>query len=319
MKVFNYLINFFNNDGEVIDNMLLPITLRDSIDRNMIEIEEEIDNSFYISENDEYKQKRMFKLFHKHNQSDIFVSFSYNFDVKSYLDNLGFNTNEYYIFSHDLKRFLKKNIVFYGGRGGEYFVLEDDEEFEILTSNGTYFVFDDITVIRNHGTYDIKGKLVFTAPATVHGYWKMRYNQEIVITKKLDKNKSKKYSIRKIGKDYIFLNKQKEIAIKLNSSSYYEDNYEYELISMRKAYIDKIRYDERKGKYYAKIPVYDDVYIWLTNKSKDNNTEYDLLKYINDLKLNNVYLLIRYKDKEDFKNKNVKIFILDDEEKYLDF
>jgi hypothetical protein len=65
--------------------------------------------------------------------------------------------------------------VYTGGRYGKWILLDDDEEYVWLTSPKVGFTLEEL---------GIEGEEVARFPASVHGCWKVRKNQEVVVYKK---------------------------------------------------------------------------------------------------------------------------------------
>ena len=77
------------------------------------------------------------------------------------------------------------SVVTLGGRCDGIIELDHDEIPMMLTSKGWYCTpADDLVVVFNHGEVSVyRGKIVEETPATVHGAWKIRRNQLMLIIK----------------------------------------------------------------------------------------------------------------------------------------
>lgn len=295
MKVVNYKMEVFNSKGKIITEYYVPTLIMNSIDREM------------LIRRDEIEPSRM--LYYKHKEKDQYTKFVYLDELKHYIKKFGFDVSTHYVFDSNNNQFIQKDVVFYGGRGGEFYILADDEEYEFLTSKGEYWILDEITVIKNNGVYDIKGEYVFSDSATIHGYWKIHYNQEILITKKISDELKNRYKLRVFRDDVIVIDDiDNRVIFSLN-------NYNYHLIDFR---TEEIRYKDTKfkdGFMYIKLYIHDlknkdgknPYIVYKTKLDVNTYDEYVFVKYINQFKSDGLKILVRYNDIEDFVEKRVKI------------
>jgi hypothetical protein len=68
----------------------------------------------------------------------------------------------------------RERVIHTGGRYGKYLLLEGDEEYVWLTSPKTGSSLEKL---------GIEGQEVARFPASVHGCWKVKKNQEVVVYK----------------------------------------------------------------------------------------------------------------------------------------
>lgn len=268
-------IEMYNENGEVIDAFVIFTEYRNRIDYTMVELSKNC--NIYI----------------KHNEKEIYTKYNYNYNVMSILKKYGFNIEKYYIWNENKMKFENKNIVFYGGRGGEYAILENDEEYEILTSNGDYWKYnEEIGLIKNHGIWKIVGPIMFTDNATIHGIEKIRYNQTIVIYKKLNENIRKKYAIIKDKGIVMLVNKENE-KIDIIESKYEENNDNYAIINFRYLSQYKFKMFTYENKQYIKIYFNDNKFVKLQMN----------LDEINDYVINAKTIICKYNNE----NKKVRV------------
>jgi len=97
---------------------------------------------------------------------------------------------------------LEKVIVAaQGGRADGIIELGPNENSEMLTANGWVDeIAEDLFVIFNHGWVTvIRGKITTRAPASVHGYGKIKRHQEIIIWQEIEAEPKYEYYIYNDG------------------------------------------------------------------------------------------------------------------------
>ena len=90
--------------------------------------------------------------------------------------------DEHYIYK-EVKKFVST-----GGRHYTIYALTDNQDYEIISAKGHYHTpADDLLVIENAGQLKIlRAYVLWETEATVHGSWKLRKHQTLIIYEKLN-------------------------------------------------------------------------------------------------------------------------------------